>query len=289
MKNKIIKAALIVAGAFVTSLGLNLFLEPSGIAPGGISGVAVLLNKIAGGRIPVGVLTLILNIPLFIAGYKELGKEFIIKSAVGTILYSVMLDVTVYLVEPMQRFFSTENYGEAGHTMLYAIWGGLLMGMGFGLIFRGGATTGGTDIGARLLQKRMSWLTLGQLVLSLDVVFLLVVALTYRSILAAMYTGIAVFVSSKVIDIVEAGVNYAKEIYIFTEKPELLASEILRQLERGVTKLNGEGMYTGKPVDILWCVVYNRQVPQLRRIVDRHDPNAFIIVNEVRETKGLHG
>ncbi|HIU29024.1 MAG: YitT family protein [Clostridiales bacterium] len=289
MKNKIIKAALIVAGAFVTSLGLNLFLEPSGIAPGGISGVAVLINKIAGGRIPVGVLTLILNIPLFIAGYKELGKEFIIKSAVGTILYSVMLDVTVYLVEPMQRFFSTENYGEAGHTMLYAIWGGLLMGMGFGLIFRGGATTGGTDIGARLLQKRMSWLTLGQLVLSLDVVFLLVVALTYRSILAAMYTGIAVFVSSKVIDIVEAGVNYAKEIYIFTEKPELLASEILRQLERGVTKLNGEGMYTGKPVDILWCVVYNRQVPQLRRIVDRHDPNAFIIVNEVRETKGLHG
>ena len=289
MKNKIIKAALIVAGAFVTSLGLNLFLEPSGIAPGGISGVAVLINKIAGGRIPVGVLTLILNIPLFIAGYKELGKEFIIKSAVGTILYSVMLDVTVYLVEPMQRFFSTENYGEAGHTMLYAIWGGLLMGMGFGLIFRGGATTGGTDIGARLLQKRMSWLTLGQLVLSLDVVFLLVVALTYRSILAAMYTGIAVFVSSKVIDIVEAGVNYAKEIYIFTEKPELLASEILRQLERGVTKLNGEGMYTGKPVYILWCVVYNRQVPQLRRIVDRHDPNAFIIVNEVRETKGLHG
>lgn len=289
MKNKIIKAALIVAGAFVTSLGLNLFLEPSGIAPGGISGVAVLINKIAGGRIPVGVLTLILNIPLFIAGYKELGKEFIIKSAVGTILYSVMLDVTVYLVEPMQRFFSTENYGEAGHTMLYAIWGGLLMGMGFGLIFRGGATTGGTDIGARLLQKRMSWLTLGQLVLSLDVFFLLVVALTYRSILAAMYTGIAVFVSSKVIDIVEAGVNYAKEIYIFTEKPELLASEILRQLERGVTKLNGEGMYTGKPVDILWCVVYNRQVPQLRRIVDRHDPNAFIIVNEVRETKGLHG
>lgn len=289
MKNKIIKAALIVAGAFVTSLGLNLFLEPSGIAPGGISGVAVLINKIAGGRIPVGVLTLVLNIPLFIAGYKELGKEFIVKSAVGTILYSVMLDVTVYLVEPMQRFFSTENYGEAGHTMLYAIWGGLLMGMGFGLIFRGGATTGGTDIGARLLQKRMSWLTLGQLVLSLDVVFLLVVALTYRSILAAMYTGIAVFVSSKVIDIVEAGVNYAKEIYIFTEKPELLASEILRQLERGVTKLNGEGMYTGKPVDILWCVVYNRQVPQLRRIVDRHDPNAFIIVNEVRETKGLHG
>lgn len=161
------------------------------------------------------------------------------------------------------------------------------MGTGFGMIFRGGATTGGTDIGARLLQRKMSWMTLGQLVLSLDVIFLFVVALIYRSVIAAMYTGIAVLVSSKVIDIVEAGVNYAKAIYIFTEKPEDMSEEIMQQLKRGVTRLNGEGMYTKKTVAILWCVVYNRQVPQLRRIVDKHDPAAFIIVNEVRETKGL--
>lgn len=287
LKNKIIKAVLIVAGSFITGLGLNLFLEPNGIAPGGISGIAVLINKLAGGIIPVGALTLGLNIPLFILGYKVLGKEFIIKSAVGTVLYSVMIDVTVYLVAPMQRFLSTESYGEGGHTMLYAIWGGLMMGMGFGMIFRGGATTGGTDIGARLLQRKMSWMTLGQLVLSLDVLFLFVVALIYQSVIAAMYTGVAVFISSKVIDLVEAGVNYAKEIYIFTENPAEMSEEIMQQLSRGVTKLNGEGMYTGKPVAILWCVVYNRQVPQLRRIVDRHDPDAFIIVNEVRETKGL--
>lgn len=287
MRNKIIKAVLIVVGSFIAGLGLNLFLEPNGIAPGGISGVAVLLNKLIGGVIPIGVLTLVLNIPLFIAAYKELGKEFIIKSAVGTILYSVMIDITIYLIGPMQRFLSTENYGESGHMMLYAIWGGFMMGTGFGMIFRGGATTGGTDIGARLLQRKMSWMTLGQLVLSLDVIFLFVVALIYRSVIAAMYTGIAVLVSSKVIDIVEAGVNYAKAIYIFTEKPEDMSEEIMQQLKRGVTRLNGEGMYTKKTVAILWCVVYNRQVPQLRRIVDKHDPGAFIIVNEVRETKGL--
>ena len=287
MRNKIIKAVLIVVGSFIAGLGLNLFLEPNGIAPGGISGVAVLLNKLIGGVIPIGVLTLVLNIPLFIAGYKELGKEFIIKSAVGTILYSVMIDITIYLIGPMQRFLSTENYGESGHMMLYAIWGGFMMGTGFGMIFRGGATTGGTDIGARLLQRKMSWMTLGQLVLSLDVIFLFVVALIYRSVIAAMYTGIAVLVSSKVIDIVEAGVNYAKAIYIFTEKPEDMSEEIMQPLKRGVTRLNGEGMYTKKTVAILWCVVYNRQVPQLRRIVDKHDPAAFIIVNEVRETKGL--
>ena len=287
MRNKIIKAVLIVVGSFIAGLGLNLFLEPNGIAPGGISGVAVLLNKLIGGVIPIGVLTLVLNIPLFIAGYKELGKEFIIKSAVGTILYSVMIDITIYLIGPMQRFLSTENYGESGHMMLYAIWGGFMMGTGFGMIFRGGATTGGTDIGARLLQRKMSWMTLGQLVLSLDVIFLFVVALIYRSVIAAMYTGIAVLVSSKVIDIVEAGVNYAKAIYIFTEKPEDMSEEIMQQLKRGVTRLNGEGMYTKKTVAILWCVVYNRQVPPLRRIVDKHDPAAFFIVNEVRETKGL--
>ncbi|MFR1517766.1 MAG: YitT family protein [Clostridia bacterium] len=288
MKNKMIRAVLIVAGSFIAGLGLNLFLEPNGIAPGGISGVAVLIDKLAGGAVPVGALTLVLNIPLFIVGYKELGKAFILKSALGTILYSVMIDATVYLVQPLQRFLSTEHYGESGHTMLYAIWGGLMMGAGLGMIFRGGATTGGTDIGARLLQRKMSWMTLGQLVLSLDVLFLFVVALIYQSLIAAMYTGIAVFISSKVIDVVEAGVNYAKEIYIFTENPKVMSDEIMRELKRGVTLLNAEGMYTGKPVSILWCVVYNRQVPQLRRIVDKHDPAAFIIVNEVRETKGLH-
>lgn len=288
MKNKVIKAILIVGGSFIAGLGLNLFLEPHAIAPGGISGVAVLINKLVGGSIPIGVLTLVLNIPLFIIGYRELGKEFIVNSAVGTVLYAVMIDVTVYLVGPMQKLLSTENYGESGHTILYAIWGGLMLGAGLGMIFRGGATTGGTDIGARLLQRKMSWMTLGQLVLSLDVLFLFVVALIYQSVVAAMYTGIAVFLSSKVIDVVEAGVNYAKEIYIFTENPIEMSDEILQKLQRGVTKLQGEGMYSGQPVTILWCVVYNRQVPQLRRIVDHYDPNAFIIINEVRETKGLH-
>lgn len=288
MKNKLIKASLIVVGSFIASLGLNLFLEPNSIAPGGISGIAVLISKVFGGIIPIGVLTLVLNIPLFILGYKELGKKFIVNSMIGTILYSVMIDATVYLVKPMQRLLSTESYGDSGHTVLYALWGGLMMGVGLGMIFRGGATTGGTDIGARLLQRKMSWMSLGQLVLSLDVLFLFVVAITFQSIIAAMYTGIAVFVSSKVIDVVEAGVNYAKEIYIFTENPVEMSNDILKELKRGVTKLQGEGMYSGKPVTILWCVVYNRQVPQLRRIVDKYDPAAFIIVNEVRETKGLH-
>lgn len=285
MKRNIIKTVMIVFGAFIAALGLNIFLEPNSITPGGISGLAMLVNRISNGLLPIGAMTFVLNIPLFIMGYRELGKEFIIKSVIGTVMYSIMIDVVSYIPKSVYKIFYT---GGEGHLMLYAIWGGLFIGLGYGMIFRGGATTGGTDIGARLLQRKMSWMTLGQLVLGFDVLFLIIVAVTYQSVVAAMYTGIAVFVSSKIIDVVEAGVNYAKEIYIVTDKPKEVADEILEHMQRGVTKLNGEGMYTGKAVSILWCIVYNRQLPQIRKIVDKHDPNAFIIVNEVRETKGLH-
>ena len=285
MKRNIIKTVMIVFGAFIAALGLNIFLEPNSITPGGISGLAMLVNRISNGLLPIGAMTFVLNIPLFIMGYRELGKEFIIKSVIGTVMYSIMIDVVSYIPKSVYKIFYT---GGEGHIMLYAIWGGLFIGLGYGMIFRGGATTGGTDIGARLLQRKMSWMTLGQLVLGFDVLFLIIVAVTYQSVVAAMYTGIAVFVSSKIIDVVEAGVNYAKEIYIVTDKPKEVADEILEHMQRGVTKLNGEGMYTGKAVSILWCIVYNRQLPQIRKIVDKHDPNAFIIVNEVRETKGLH-
>lgn len=285
MKRNVIKTVMIIFGAFIAAFGLNIFLEPNNIAPGGISGLAMIANSVSNGLLPIGVMTFVLNIPLFIMGYRELGKEFIIKSVIGTVLYSIMIDVVSYIPKSVYNVFYT---GGEGHIMLYAIWGGLFIGLGYGMIFRGGATTGGTDIGARLLQRKMSWMTLGQLVLGFDILFLIIVAVTYQSVVAAMYTGIAVFVSSKIIDVVEAGVNYAKEIYIVTDKPREVADDILEHMQRGVTKLNGEGMYTGKSVSILWCIVYNRQLPQIRKIVDKHDPDAFIIVNEVRETKGLH-
>lgn len=275
---KIIKnLLLLICGSFVAGVGLNLFLEPFGIAPGGLSGVAVLISHIAGDIIPVGLLTFILNIPLFIPGYKYLGREFILKSVIGTVMFSVAIDVTSFFVGKLQ--------GE--DILLYALWGGAAIGLGFGMIFRGGASTGGTDIAARLLQRKISLLTIGQAVLWFDIIFLVIVAVVYRSVESAFYTGIAVFVSSKVVDFVEAGINYAKEVCVFTEKPDGIAQEIMSKLERGVSKVDAEGMYTGNKKYMLICVVYNRQVSEVRHIVDKYDPDAFITIKEVRETKGL--
>lgn len=277
MKKIIKNLLLIICGSFVAGVGLNLFLEPFGIAPGGLSGVAVLISHITGDKIPVGLLTFLLNIPLFIPGYKYLGKEFILKSVIGTVMFSVAIDVT--------SFFVGKLPGE--DVLLYALWGGAAIGLGFGMIFRGGASTGGTDIAARLLQRKISLLTIGQAVLWFDIIFLVIVAVVYRSVESAFYTGIAVFVSSKVVDFVEAGINYAKEICVFTEKPDGIAQEIMSKLERGVSKVDAEGMYTGKKKYMLICVVYNRQVSEVRHIVDKYDPDAFITIKEVRETKGL--
>ena len=275
---KIIKnLLLLICGSFVAGVGINIFLEPFGIAPGGLSGVAVLISHIAGDIIPVGLLTFLLNIPLFIPGYKYLGREFILKSVIGTVMFSVAIDVTSFFVGKLQ--------GE--DILLYALWGGAAIGLGFGMIFRGGASTGGTDIAARLLQRKISLLTIGQAVLWFDIIFLVIVAVVYRSVESAFYTGIAVFVSSKVVDFVEAGINYAKEVCVFTEKPDGIAQEIMSKLERGVSKVDAEGMYTGNKKYMLICVVYNRQVSEVRHIVDKYDPDAFITIKEVRETKGL--
>ena len=257
--------------------GINLFLEPMGIAPGGISGIAVIISYVFDGIIPVGILTFALNLPLFIVGYKYIGRNFIYKSVIGTALFSFMLDLT--------SSFGSILKGD--NKLLYALWGGAAIGCGFGMIFRGGASTGGTDIIARLMQKKINMMTIGKAVLWLDFVFLAVVAFVYKSIEAALYTGVAVFVASKVVDAVEAGINYAKEITVFTEKPEEMAEEIISRLGRGVSVIEAKGMYSKQKKYLVVCVVYNRQVTEIRKIINKYDSSAFVIIKEVRETMGL--
>ena len=257
--------------------GINLFLEPMGIAPGGISGIAVIISYVFDGIIPVGILTFALNLPLFIVGYKYIGRNFIYKSVIGTALFSFMLDLT--------SSFGSILKGD--NKLLYALWGGAAIGCGFGMIFRGGASTGGTDIIARLMQKKINMMTIGKAVLWLDFVFLAVVAFVYKSIEAALYTGVAVFVASKVVDAVEAGINYAKEITVFTEKPEDMTEEIISRLGRGVSVIEAKGMYSKQKKYLVVCVVYNRQVTEIRKIINKYDSSAFVIIKEVRETMGL--
>lgn len=277
MERTFTKAVLILTGALVAGLGINMFLEPIGIAPGGISGIAVVISYIFRGKLPVGVLTFILNLPLFIIGYKYIGRQFILKSVIGTALFSFMLDLTS----------SFGNLLKGDNKLLYALWGGAAIGCGFGMIFRGGASTGGTDIIARLMQKKINMMTMGKAVLWLDFIFLAIVAFIYKSIEAALYTGVAVFVASKVVDTIESGINYAKEVVVFTEQPEEMSKEIINRLRRGVSVIEAKGMYSKQKKYMVVCVVYNRQVTDLRKIVNKYDSNAFVIIKEVRETTGL--
>lgn len=267
-------------GSLVVSFALNQVLKPAGFSPGGVTGLAVLVNKITGGRFPVGVAQIIMNVPLFILGYKTLGKEFIFRSIMGTVMTSIFVD---------SLSFTAKYWVLKTEPILAAVWGGVLLGIGYGIIFRTGATTGGTDIAARVLQKKMNYMTLGQLLLMFNVIFLIVVGLVNMSVSAALYTGITVFISSKVVDQVEGGVNYAKEVLLVSDKAAEIGADIISELGRGATILHGTGAYTGHDHPVLWVVVYNRQLPKLREIAARHDPTVFIAIKDVREAKGLTG
>ncbi|MBR5279779.1 MAG: YitT family protein [Clostridia bacterium] len=269
-----------VVGALLVAVGMNQFLTPAGLAPGGVTGLAVLINHISSGQIPVGVGIFCLNVPLFWAGYRKLGKRFVLGSLLGTSLCALLIDGLQFT----QQYWtmSTEE------PLLICLAGGILLGTGYGLIFRGGASTGGTDILARLIQPKLSAFSLGQLCFFLDLIFLGIIFAMYQSFTAMLYIGITVFVSSKLIDAVEGGLNYAKEVFVVSEKGEEIGQAIGVRLGRGCTELMGRGVYSGVERRVLWCVVYNRQLSELRKIVQQYDPDAFLAIRNIREVNGLN-
>ena len=279
VKSVLLAVLFCALGSLVVAFALNQVLKPAGFSPGGVTGLSVLVNKITNNLIPVGAAQIVMNIPLFIWGYKTLGKEFIFRSIMGTLMTSVFVD---------SLSFTAKIWVLETEPILAALWGGVLLGVGYGIIFRTGATTGGTDIAARMMQRKMSYLTLGQLLLFFNFIFLIVVGLVHKSVSAALYTGITVFVSSKVVDQVEGGVNYAKEVLLVSDKAAEIGADVIRELGRGATILHGRGAYTGHEHPVLWVVVYNRQLPKLREIAARHDPTVFIAIKDVREAKGLN-
>lgn len=269
-----------VLGALLVAIGMNQFLTPAGLAPGGVTGLAVLINNISGGWISVGVGIFCLNAPLFWAGYRKLGKRFVLGSLLGTSLCALLIDGLQFT----QQYW----YFEGEEPILVCVAGGLLLGTGYGLIFRGGASTGGTDILARLLQPKFASFSLGQLCFFFDLLFLGIIFITYRSFTAMLYVGITVFVSSKLIDAVEGGLNYAKEVFVISPRGEEIGREIGVRLGRGCTELLGRGVYSGEERRVLWCVVYNRQLSDLRKIVQQYDPQAFLAIRNIREVNGLY-
>jgi uncharacterized membrane-anchored protein YitT (DUF2179 family) len=277
---------LIIIGSIIAACAINVFLVPHRLAPGGISGIATVVYYLAGKSLPVGAIMLILNIPLFIFGFKFIGRKFIARTIFSTILLSVIIDFLKPYTEMFARQLELENPSGRADYLLYAIFGGFFMGIGLGFVFKSGATTGGTDLAARIVHHFNPGLSIGKTLLAIDTAVILLAAVVFKSFLLALYSVLSLYISSKIIDIMLEGINFAKAVYIISDHADDIAEDIMKELDRGVTALKGTGMYTGTEKKVLFCVLHRGQLTPLKSIVKKIDPSAFIILGEVTEVLG---
>lgn len=266
---------IIAVGAVLYALSVVVFTSPNNIAPGGFTAVATMLNFMF--SLPIGTFIFLMNIPLFIWGAIENGLNFLTKTIIGTAFVSVAIDV----LTPFVPVYT-------GDTLLAAIFGGILNGIGLGFIFYRGGSTGGTDIIALNIHKHMPYISMGNIILIADFVILVMAFFVYNSFESVLYAIIAIFVSIKVIDTISYGTSRGngKLMFIITNKYDELSKAIMNNLERGVTLLDGEGAYSGEKKRVIMCAVRPQQVYQIQNSVKSIDENAFIIVTTAGTIRG---
>lgn len=264
-----------IVGSALLAISIDMFTAPNHIAPGGLSGICTMINYLT--KLPIGVMTLLLNIPVFIWAFVEIDFSSVAKSFVAMIISSVAIDVFSWFVVPYN-----------GSVMLACIFGGVLQGIALALIFMRSATTGGTDLIAQLLSRHVRFLPIGKLILCVDGLVVIASAFVYHSIENAMYAIITIFVCSKLIDVILYGtdIGTGKVLFIISSKSHEIADEILSDVDRGVTILESRGAYSGKEGEVLLCAVRRFEVAQVKDIVHTIDHNAFLIVGEAGEITG---
>ncbi|QNU67509.1 YitT family protein [Ruminiclostridium herbifermentans] len=279
---------LITIGAGITALAINIFLVPYKIAPGGLSGLATVLFYISNEKLPVGASMLAINIPLFLLGYKIIGRKFFFRTVYGTIVLSAIIDLTeAYSYDFAERILVDSNYlVSTPDIFLYSVIGGFISGIGLGIVLKMDATTGGTELAAKLLNKIFKNMTIGQLILWLDALIILFAIIAFNSILIGLYSLVSLFITTKVIDAMVAGVDNSRAVLIISEHQAEISKRLLVELDRGVTELKGRGVYSGKDKEVLLCVLARTQIQQLKQIVLEVDKNAFMILAEVNEVLG---
>jgi uncharacterized membrane-anchored protein YitT (DUF2179 family) len=268
--NKAVEYGLLLAGSLVIAASFNLFLNPNQIASGGVSGISTIVQALTGAR--PAVTQWLLNIPLFLAGLKLLGGRFGLKTAVGSVVLPLFVLLTSHL-RPL-----TDN------TLLASLYGGIGIGLGLGIVFRGRGSTGGLDLAAQIIHK-YTGISLGLCVAMLDglVIFSAGFVFTPEK---ALYALIGLFVTSKTIDVVQLGFSNSKVAFIITRETEAVCRAVLHDLDRGLTKLNGAGGYTGEAREVLMVVVSQKEVTKLKLVVKTIDPHAFIILSNTNEVLG---
>ncbi|MBC7959088.1 MAG: YitT family protein [Vallitaleaceae bacterium] len=267
----------IILGTTLLAIAISLFFDPLGMVIGGVTGIAIIIKELTGnvmdGGIPIWISNLVINVPLFLLAIFVKGKSFGGKSFFATVYLSVALYFTQNL-----PVLTTD-------VLLGCIFGGVISGIGLGLVFSALATTGGTDLAASIIQHFIKYISIAKIMMFLDGAIILCGFFVFGPE-KTMYAIISVYISVKVIDALLEGLYFAKAAFIITDHEDAIAQELLTQLERGLTGLNGEGMFTGNAKKVLLCVVSQRQIVQLKEIVKAIDKNAFVIVADVREVLG---
>ena len=263
----------IILASVLYAIGVAVFLQPAEISPGGITGVATIINYLS--SFPTGTAILLLNFPLILVGFIKLGGKLIIKTGIATIISSVFIDV-----------LSNFEFNFTNDKIISALAGGLLLGVGMGVLFIFGATSGGTDIGAKLLKIKYPYFSMGRLILILDAFVISVSGLIYGNLESAMYAALAILVSTTVIDRIQRGEQGGMVGFVITDKPKLIKEEIYKAISRGVSEIEIKGGYSGDRKTMIFCSFRRSQSIDFQRIIKNSDGKSFVIITNASEIYG---
>ena len=262
-----------VVGSAIFAVGFALFLEPNDMNPGGVSGLAMAVVELTGLG-SVGILTILINLPLFIIGGLKIGRRFFFGSLLGMLFSSVLIDgLAVVRMPPMEPLIS-------------ALYGGVICGLGLGVVFVSGTSTGGSDILVRLLKLRYRNVPIGQISMIFDGLVVILTGIAFQDVSKALYSGVTVFLCGKMVDAVVYKFDYSKVALIISPAYEAIAGEIGKKLDRGATFLHAEGSYSGNSTKVVLVAVKKQQLAELTELVSELDPDAFIIVQEAHQVLG---
>ncbi len=255
------------------AVALDGFLVPARIAPGGVSGLATVLGYFA--DFPVGIMIFVINIPIFIWGMVEFDFKFLMSSIFGTAMLSGFTEIFALFLSPV-----TDN------EILLSLFGGALLGLGMGIVILSGSTTGGTDIVARILKRKFPYFSIGVFILTIDAFVVIFASVVSKKWETMLYSGLALYISTKVVDGIIDGINYAKLALIVSDYPKEIALAVSQKIGRGTTDIMGYSNYTQKDKNIVMCVVRRNEIVKLKEIVKEVDKSSFVIVADVREVQG---
>ena len=271
-KKYVIQVILLIIGCAFMAIGTICFLLPNKLSSGGFTGIATIIYYLF--NLPMGIVMFVLNIPFFIIGFFIIGKSFLIKSILGTIIYSFFLDY-------FERFVPLTN-----DLFLDCIYGGIIIGLGMGLVLKSGSSTGGSDLLTSIIKSYKQEYKSSLIIVVIDVIIVFLNMIVFKNIEIGLYSAITIFLMGKMIDVVLEGVDFTKVIFIISEKYEKIANVIIKKEQRGITGIYARGMYTYNDKMMLLCVGSRNQMAKIKKIVLDTDPKAFIIIFNAREVLG---